>query len=131
MLGRSGYSDALALNYTQLVRARFAINDHWNKAWYINPGYPWAAQAGAPLQSILALSDKTIIVVVVTLDGLRRRRALLEITANPTSVSTKLEEIQQQPMHNSIPPLSHTELDPHVLIAEVIPPHHRRQQQIY
>jgi hypothetical protein len=72
------YSVMLASNMTSLVRSNFDIDDRINRAWLVNPGNKWIVPMSNGYQSDLLLSDRLIIVAVITLnDGngnvLRRR----------------------------------------------------------
>jgi hypothetical protein len=80
LLGVSEFSKELADNHTALVRAKYGIDDRINKAWYINPGYNWPTVPGAKAQSALMLSDRVILVAVISLNdgsGNPVRRRLL------------------------------------------------------
>lgn len=72
------YSYALSENMTSLVRQNFRIDDRVNKAWFVNPANRWNIPMTNGYQSDLLLSDKLIIIAMITLnDGagniLRRR----------------------------------------------------------
>jgi len=120
LLGVSQYSDNLARNFTQLVRTKYGINDRYNKAWFVNPGYPWAARAGSAAQSTLSLSDKTIIVAVVSLDdgtGMNRRRMLLQVMGDGQTSTQLLDNIKSNPLQQSLPVLDNVLVDPLAQIA--------------
>eukprot|EP00961_Rhodomonas_salina_P010718 143875-Rhodomonas_salina.1 len=118
LFGVSEYAAQLATDFTNLVRTKYAINDHYNKAWYLNPGYPWAAQAGSSQQSILSLSDKTIWLIAFTLDGLNTgRRMLMQVGSQGDAVLQRLQELDLKPSMHSIPPFVNSAVDSRGLIA--------------
>lgn len=89
MFGNSEFGRGYAANFTNLVRKHYNVNDRYNKAWFINPGYPWVTRTGAPAQSILRLSDKMILIAVITIDDENPttgasggRRMILEMAVN-------------------------------------------------
>lgn len=120
LLGYSEYSDGLARNFTNIIRTRYAINDRYRKGWYVNPGYPWSARAGSAAQSILSLSDRTIIAAVVALDdgsGNVRRRMLLQIdsAAGPSGrriLSHTIDDITQSPINRVMPTIENLAVNP-------------------
>jgi hypothetical protein len=83
------YSVSLASNMTSLVRSNFAIDDRINRAWFVNPGNKWIVPMSNGYQSDLLLSDRLIIVAVITLnDGsgnVLRRRLLSFSSPGPGS----------------------------------------------
>lgn len=116
-LGVSEYSDSLARNFTALVRDRYAINEHYNKALYLNPGFPWTLSAGTG-QSTLSLSDRTIWIILVRLDGLSvRRRVLLQVDSAEEQFYEKIVELGEKPMADRLPPLRNYAIDPLVQTA--------------
>lgn len=121
LLGYSENSDALARNFTNMVRSRYAINDRYKKAWFINPGYPWSVQANSGAQSVLSLSDRTVIVAVVSLDDgsgfTGRRRMLLQVTSNGQKTTQKLTAIKERPAGATLPPINNVHVDNYKQIA--------------
>lgn len=90
LLGVTQFATEFATNWTDIVRTRWNVNDRYNKVWYVNPGYRWSAGVGSSTQSILTLSDRTIMIGVVVLrdgTGNIRRRNLLQF--DPSSGETK------------------------------------------
>lgn len=80
LLGVTQFARELATNWTNIVRARWDVNDRYNKVWFVNPGYRWSASVGGATQSILTLSDRTVMIGIVVLrdgtGGVRRRNLL-------------------------------------------------------
>lgn len=77
ILGVSDFANDTASNFVDLARLKFGIDDRIHRGWVVSPGYNWVAPGGAS-QSLLTLSDKTILIGVVTLNNgagtvLRRR----------------------------------------------------------
>eukprot|EP00961_Rhodomonas_salina_P114974 1547105-Rhodomonas_salina.1 len=68
MLGESAFAAEYACNFTRLVRGKHNINDRFNKAWFVNPSYKWPVAAAGGPQSVLGLSDKMIMVGIVSLE---------------------------------------------------------------
>jgi hypothetical protein len=62
------YSFSLAENMTTLVRRNFAIDNRVRKAWFVNPGNRWNIPMTNGYQSDLLLSDKIVIVAMITLN---------------------------------------------------------------
>lgn len=121
LLGFSESGDSLARNFTQIVRSRYNINDRYKKAWFINPGYPWSAKAGSSTQSILSLSDKTIMVAVVALDdgtGTTRRRMLLQVNTYNGKTTHSIQQIKDHPAGSVLPPIDNLLIDPQAQIAK-------------
>ena len=88
LLGVSEFSAATATNFTRMIRDKNDINDRYTKAYFINPGFDW------PGQSPIALSDKMVAIVAITLDDGRgdvtaRRRVLLEVSSGTSGISFK------------------------------------------
>eukprot|EP00961_Rhodomonas_salina_P052201 700876-Rhodomonas_salina.1 len=109
VFGVSQFSKAFADDFVSLTRAKHGINDRYNKAWFVNPQFRWVAEDGSSPQSLLSLTDKTVIVAIVTLEdenfvygsggGLRRRRFLLEVSQDP--VTNQLQQ-SLKPLVNSV-----------------------------
>ncbi len=84
------YSYALSANMTSLVRKNFDINDRVNKAWFVNPGNRWNIPMTNGYQSDLLLSDRLLVVAMITLNdgaGNIMRRRLLSFSPSATSSS--------------------------------------------
>ena len=131
LFGVSEYSKAFAANFTNLVRAHYDVNDRYNKAWFINPGYTWAASATAGAQSILSLSDKMILVAVITIDdenaATGRRRMILEASVDKGTGKTSqtmrslsqteadgvtaLRHVAESPISSRLPSIQNTQVD--------------------
>lgn len=132
LLGGGQYSQDRALNFTNLVRSKYAINDGMRKAWMINPGFNWPVP-NKKAQSILQLSDKTIFIAVFTINdaggNVLRRRLMSVVSDGATVLSRKLRthprkllaleppsyttqfmdalhKIQDSPRSGTIPPIS-------------------------
>jgi hypothetical protein len=90
------YSFELASNMTSLVRRNFNIDDRVRKAWFVNPGNRWNIPMSNGYQSDLLLSDKIIIVAMITLndgDGNVLRRRLLSFSSSSSSSSASSGEM--------------------------------------
>ena len=86
------YSYALSENMTSLVRQNFRIDDRVNKAWFVNPGNRWNIPMTNGYQSDLLLSDKLIVVAMITLNdgaGNILRRRLMSF-ASPSSTGAQV-----------------------------------------
>lgn len=94
------YSTALSTNMTTLTRQNFAIDDRVNKAWFVSPGNRWNIPMTNGYQSDLLLSDKLIMISMITLndgDGNVLRRRLLSFSSSLSSTST---EVRMQLVHD-------------------------------
>jgi hypothetical protein len=72
------YSYSLSSNMTSLLRSNFTIDNRINKAWLVNPVNRWNIPMTNWYQSDLLLSDKLLVVAMITLNNgagkvLRRR----------------------------------------------------------
>lgn len=98
------YSYSLAANMTSLVRSNFAIDDRVNKAWFVNPGNRWNVPMSGGYQSDLLLSDKLILVAVVTLNdgaGNVLRRRLMSFSTFSSSASDSPSQPQVSLFHSA------------------------------
>eukprot|EP00960_Hanusia_phi_P055919 763100-Hanusia_phi.AAC.10 len=121
ILGVSDFAKEYATNFTRMVREKWNVNDRYNRVWYVNPGYKWSVGNAGTTQSVLSLSDKTIIIGVVSLksssgavqgrrllqyiaggdvDAVSRGRALLQ-----TSDSSAYDGMESSPLKDSMPPI--------------------------
>lgn len=85
------YSYALSANMTSLLRKNFDINDRVNKAWFVNPGNRWNIPMTNGYQSDLLLSDKLLVVAMITLNdnaGNILRRRLLSFSSSSADLSS-------------------------------------------
>eukprot|EP00961_Rhodomonas_salina_P038734 520557-Rhodomonas_salina.1 len=106
--GRTEFTDALARNFTRLSRAAHSVNDRYNKAWFVNPMYAWTSDENAGAQSILSMTDRTIVLAVIALDdgtyafgsggGVGRRRSLLQVSADGTGVRQNVRSVAEHPV---------------------------------
>lgn len=108
VLGFSDFANKTATDFTNIIRDKHAINDRYNKAWFVNPMYKWTVE-GSP-QAILSLSEKTIIVAIVSLEDKdlpygsagSRRRFLLQ--ASPDGQTT-FELLSRNGQTGQFPPI--------------------------
>lgn len=113
----------MATNFTRLTRAKHAVNDRYKKAWFLSPMYRWAMDKYAPAQSVLGLSDHTVLIGILSLEdenpsGARRlRRFLLQVDDGVASV---IEHLKEAPATPTMPPLFNTAVLPsHEMAAHV------------
>jgi hypothetical protein len=65
ILGGSDYARDIGQNFSQIIRARFNINDRFNRAFWINPGYEWMPQI---FGTRFTISQRLIMFCLINLD---------------------------------------------------------------
>jgi hypothetical protein len=93
------------MNMTQIVVSKYEIDERSKLAWYIHPGYAWPIIPGGPAQSSLAVSDKLIIIAVISIrdsiTGTIVRRRLLQ-TSSTTTNAVPIPKTHDQAILDSI-----------------------------
>ena len=82
VLGESEHAAVLGTNFSALLHARYALNDRYNRAWWVQAGYAWP---GARAPDRLALAQRLVVVALAGLDesfGGRRRRVARALLAS-------------------------------------------------
>lgn len=128
VLGVSEFGDELARNFTRLSRSKHAINDRYNRAWFVNPMYKWSVESSSGPQAILALSEKTIIFAVISLeDGNfqygnvgQRRRFLLQVTQENDQVSRTIKALDSDFTKGQMPPIFNKNVKPMHTAAQLL-----------
>ncbi len=121
VLGVSDFARAYATNFTQLTRSKHAINDRYKKAWFVSPMYRWATDKYAPAQSVLGLTDHTVLIGIVSLEDENpsgaRRRYLLQVVDGVASV---VKHIKDVPATRTMPPMFNAEIVPPKEMAKYV-----------
>eukprot|EP00286_Rhodomonas_abbreviata_P011166 CAMPEP_0181331448 /NCGR_PEP_ID=MMETSP1101-20121128/24503_1 /TAXON_ID=46948 /ORGANISM="Rhodomonas abbreviata, Strain Caron Lab Isolate" /LENGTH=1819 /DNA_ID=CAMNT_0023440901 /DNA_START=147 /DNA_END=5606 /DNA_ORIENTATION=+ len=89
ILGSSDYAEALGRNYSRAIQQRFALNQRYTRAFWVNPGYEWVPSQtnGA---SLFQLSQRILFFALINLNeaGLGSRRMLLQATNTGTGLQS-------------------------------------------
>lgn len=119
LLGVSDWSKEFASNMTQIVASKYEIDGRSKLAWYIHPGYAWPIIPGGPSQSVLAVSDKLIIIAVISIrdsiTGTVVRRRLLQSSTNAVpipkthdqAILDSIEAAKNSPAVKKLKPINH------------------------
>mmetsp|Transcript_28803 Transcript_28803/g.68855 ORF Transcript_28803/g.68855 Transcript_28803/m.68855 type:complete len:1495 (+) Transcript_28803:34-4518(+) len=101
ILGESDYGAQLGEDFSRAIAARWSLNDRYNRAFWINPGYEWTPTqtGGTPRFSV---SQKLFFFALVALDeslgsSARRRHLLAGSTEQGTGVSSTLVGFRTDP----------------------------------
>ena len=83
VLGGSSYARDLGESFARTIAAEWELNDRYNRAFWINPGYEWTPTQTSN-KAIFSISQKLFLFALVGLDenmGPARRRTLLSGSA--------------------------------------------------
>lgn len=65
VLGSSDYARDIGRNFSQIIRKRYNVNDQFNRAFWINPGYQWMPQT---FGTRFTISQRLLMFCLINLD---------------------------------------------------------------